>query len=45
MKYLLIFFTGGFGNWLDRGCWVMDETNQTVTCGCDHLTNFAILLV
>ena len=45
MHGLLSFLLDGFGNWSDRGCWVVNETEEDVTCACDHLTNFAILLV
>ena len=44
---LLLFFLSleGFGDWSSRGCSVAMETEEMVTCECDHLTNFAILMV
>ena len=36
---------GGFGDWSARGCAVVNESEEDVLCECDHLTNFAILLV
>ncbi len=40
-------YSGPLGNWSDFGCRLrsFNTLNQTVTCECDHLTNFAILLV
>lgn len=37
----------GRGNWTEFGCNLtyIDEENETFTCECDHLTNFAILVV
>ena len=35
----------GFGAWDNSSCRVLNETDTEVTCGCDHLTHFAILLV
>ena len=26
--------------WSDEGCWVVSETNETITCACSHLTTF-----
>ncbi|XP_066920828.1 adhesion G-protein coupled receptor G7-like [Clytia hemisphaerica] len=34
--------TNGF--WSSRGCWKVNETQSDITCECNHLTNFAILL-
>ena len=37
---------GGRGNWTSEGCVaVYSESNDTVQCHCNHLTNFAILVV
>ena len=36
---------GGSGAWDSRNCRVLNETDEEVECGCDHLTHFAILLV
>ena len=39
------FIAGYFGDWSTRGCVEVNETKDIVMCECDHLTNFAILLV
>ena len=42
---------GGYGGWSSEGCITINSgnisngSNNEVTCLCDHLTNFAILLV
>ena len=33
------------GDWSTRGCILVHETEDDVTCHCDHLTSFSILLV
>ena len=37
----------GAGNWSTRGCLTINDDNKPyqVVCECDHLTNFAILVV
>uniref|UniRef100_A0A7M5V0Y8 Uncharacterized protein n=3 Tax=Clytia hemisphaerica TaxID=252671 RepID=A0A7M5V0Y8_9CNID len=32
------------GLWSSRGCWKINETETQISCECNHLTNFAILL-
>ncbi|XP_026175060.1 adhesion G protein-coupled receptor F5-like [Mastacembelus armatus] len=34
----------GLGGWDDGGCELVSKTNETVTCTCDHLTSFSILM-
>ena len=43
----IIMSTDGQGNWTDRGCnlTAVSRKNRTVTCSCNHLTNFALLAV
>ena len=36
---------GGEGNWTADGCETIGLVDGVVTCQCDHLTNFAILVV
>ena len=43
--FILDHTVDGFGDWSTRGCAVVNETEESVVCECDHLTNFAILLV
>ena len=31
--------------WSEAGCRVVKSSNTSVTCSCDHLTNFAMLFV
>ena len=33
------------GNWTTEGCETEDLENRTVRCRCNHLTNFACLVV
>ncbi|KAM9317862.1 adhesion G-protein coupled receptor F1-like [Pholidichthys leucotaenia] len=34
----------GLGGWDEKGCTVQERTNETVTCTCNHLTSFSILM-
>ena len=47
MCYYFLNFIDGRGNWSIDGCTttVDPDTNDTVTCSCNHLTNFACLVV
>lgn len=36
---------GGYGDWSTRGCYGGFNDDISRACHCDHLTNFAILLV
>eukprot|EP00057_Strongylocentrotus_purpuratus_P002393 XP_003724431.2 PREDICTED: latrophilin-3 [Strongylocentrotus purpuratus] len=36
---------GGEGDWSTLGCDLVDETDVQAVCSCDHLTNFAVLMV
>ena len=36
---------GDRGNWSTKGCTTVIITNGMVACHCDHLTNFAVLVV
>ena len=45
MRIILIIYIGGYGGWDDSGCSLVNGTNDTSFCECDHLTNFALLLV
>ena len=39
----MIFFKGEAGNWSEVGCDL--SIGDEIVCECDHLTNFAILVV
>ncbi len=43
----LFVHVGGIGNWTTVGCNTIDfnDTTGLVTCECDHLTNFGVLVV
>ncbi|XP_054617355.1 adhesion G protein-coupled receptor F4-like [Dunckerocampus dactyliophorus] len=34
----------GLGGWDDEGCELVVRENETVTCRCDHLTSFSMLM-
>ncbi|XP_049612770.1 adhesion G protein-coupled receptor F4 [Syngnathus scovelli] len=34
----------GLGGWDDEGCELVERVDQTVTCRCDHLTSFSMLM-
>ena len=39
-------YTDGRGNWTSKGCSNQtDGSGGNVTCSCNHLTNFAVLMV
>lgn len=35
----------GVGDWSEEGCKYAGATDDSVACECDHLTNFAVLMV
>lgn len=35
----------GAGDWSEEGCKYAGATDDSVACECDHLTNFAVLMV
>uniref|UniRef100_A0A3Q1CMB3 Adhesion G protein-coupled receptor F5-like n=1 Tax=Amphiprion ocellaris TaxID=80972 RepID=A0A3Q1CMB3_AMPOC len=37
-------FFDGLGAWDDEGCTFVSDINNTVTCSCNHLTSFSILM-
>lgn len=34
----------GLGGWDNEGCVLVENVNETVTCSCNHLTSFSILM-
>lgn len=34
----------GLGGWDDEGCQLVRSVNDTITCNCNHLTSFSILM-
>ena len=45
---LLVMCTGGQGNWSTEGCMISGggpDSTGSVTCSCNHLTNFAVQVV
>ena len=45
LNSLFPFLIDGYGDWSSDGCNTSSGSDPQVTCNCDHLTNFAILLV
>ena len=43
-EWLLILRNSVGGGWSTKGCRRSRYVDETVTCECDHLTNFAVLL-
>ena len=35
----------GIGDWAEDGCELESADSEGITCHCDHLTNFAVLVV
>ena len=47
-ELLIIFFflfSDGLGNWVEDGCELVSLVPGEATCACNHLTNFACLVV
>ncbi|XP_071854192.1 uncharacterized protein [Apostichopus japonicus] len=32
------------GGWSNKGCWLVEQTNEFIVCHSDHLTHFAVLM-
>ena len=47
LTFIMFPFIAGRGNWSAEGCAARNVNNRTgvITCDCNHLTNFAILVV
>ena len=43
--FYFLYCLGGSGNWSTSGCNTVMDANYSVRCYCDHLTNFACLVV
>ncbi|KAF7668280.1 hypothetical protein LDENG_00021540 [Lucifuga dentata] len=35
---------GGTGGWSSKGCEVLNRTNSHISCQCNHMTSFAVLM-
>ena len=35
----------GIGDWAEDGCVLVSADSEGITCHCNHLTNFAVLVV
>ena len=46
MRVLIIsFLSSRFnGAWSSEGCTLVEDSTETSTCDCNHLTNFAVLM-
>ena len=45
MLLFMFTHTDGYGDWSNQGCNETVINSTVVTCDCNHLTSFAILLV
>lgn len=45
MLIINIDLADGAGNWTSEGCTVDGNADGVVSCACNHLTNFGILVV
>ena len=48
MHCTVVMYTGGQGNWSTEGCVTTGggpDSTGSVTCSCNHLTNFAVQVV
>lgn len=47
MESVHVCSTDGYGGWSEAGCYRVDtpDTDDEVVCRCNHLSNFAVLLV
>ena len=43
--YNVVHFPGGKGDWSNKGCTRQKTYGKTIVCACDHMTNFAALIV
>ena len=32
------------GSWSRKGCSLMEKDHNKITCSCNHLTNFAVMM-
>ena len=44
-RSLNCFFSDGYGDWSQSGCKLFKSNNGRHICKCNHLTNFAVLMV
>lgn len=35
---------GGTGGWSSKGCEVLNRNNSHISCQCNHMTSFAVLM-
>lgn len=39
-----VFRLGGTGGWSSKGCEVLNRNNSHISCQCNHMTSFAVLM-
>lgn len=39
-----MFRIGGTGGWSSKGCEVLNRNNSHISCQCNHMTSFAVLM-
>lgn len=42
--YTCVFRVGGTGGWSSKGCEVLNRNNSHISCQCNHMTSFAVLM-
>lgn len=40
----ITFRIGGTGGWSSRGCEVLNRNSSHISCQCNHMTSFAVLM-
>lgn len=41
---VFVFRSGGTGGWSSKGCEVLNRNNTHISCQCNHMTSFAVLM-
>lgn len=41
---MYVFRIGGTGGWSSKGCEVLNRNNSHISCQCNHMTSFAVLM-
>ena len=44
MIYAWVCRSGGTGGWSSKGCEVLNRNSSHISCQCNHMTSFAVLM-
>lgn len=44
LVFVGVFRSGGTGGWSSKGCEVLNRNNTHISCQCNHMTSFAVLM-